>query len=33
MGALGGLAREEAYLQRKFGEAYNDYMRQMRRWL
>ena len=27
------IAREEAYLDRRFGEAYRDYRRQVRRWL
>ena len=27
------IAREEAYLERKFGHAYRDYKRQVRRWL
>ena len=29
----GVIAREEAYLTRKFGEAYRQYMTQVRRWL
>ena len=29
----GVIAREEAYLTRMFGEAYRQYMRQVRRWL
>lgn len=29
----GVVAREEAYLTRKFGDAYLDYARQVRRWL
>jgi protein-S-isoprenylcysteine O-methyltransferase Ste14 len=27
------IAREEAYLARKFGQPYGDYMRRVRRWL
>jgi protein-S-isoprenylcysteine O-methyltransferase Ste14 len=27
------IAREEAYLERKFGDAYADYLRRVRRWL
>jgi protein-S-isoprenylcysteine O-methyltransferase Ste14 len=29
----GVIAREEAYLTRKFGDAYHQYMAQVRRWL
>jgi protein-S-isoprenylcysteine O-methyltransferase Ste14 len=29
----GVIAREEAYLARKFGDAYRQYMAQVRRWL
>jgi protein-S-isoprenylcysteine O-methyltransferase Ste14 len=29
----GVIAREEAYLTRKFGEAYRQYTTQVRRWL
>jgi protein-S-isoprenylcysteine O-methyltransferase Ste14 len=29
----GVVAREEAYLERRFGDAYRDYMDQVRRWL
>src|SRR5215510_1150141 len=29
----GVIAREEAYLTRKFGDAYRQYMTQVRRWL
>ncbi len=27
------ILREEAYLERKFGEAYLDYKRSVRRWI
>ncbi len=27
------IPREEAYMQRKYGEAYRDYSRQVRRWV
>jgi protein-S-isoprenylcysteine O-methyltransferase Ste14 len=27
------VAREEAYLERRFGDAYRDYMERVRRWL
>ncbi|MBB5015497.1 methyltransferase family protein [Rehaibacterium terrae] len=27
------IAREEAYLERRFGEAYRDYCRRVRRWM
>ncbi len=30
---FGVVAREEAYLESKFGEAYSDYKRSVRRWL
>ena len=29
----GVVAREEAYLERRFGDAYRDYTRRVRRWL
>jgi protein-S-isoprenylcysteine O-methyltransferase Ste14 len=29
----GVVAREEAYLERRFGDAYRDYMGRVRRWL
>jgi protein-S-isoprenylcysteine O-methyltransferase Ste14 len=29
----GVVAREEAYLERRFGDAYRDYKRRVRRWL
>ena len=29
----GVVAREEAYLERRFGDAYRDYRRRVRRWL
>jgi protein-S-isoprenylcysteine O-methyltransferase Ste14 len=29
----GVVAREEAYLERKFGDAYLDYKSRVRRWL
>jgi protein-S-isoprenylcysteine O-methyltransferase Ste14 len=29
----GVIAREERYLERKFGKAYTDYKRQVRRWI
>jgi protein-S-isoprenylcysteine O-methyltransferase Ste14 len=27
------IAREEAYLEGKFGEPYREYMRRVRRWM
>jgi protein-S-isoprenylcysteine O-methyltransferase Ste14 len=29
----GVVAREEVYLERRFGDAYRDYTRRVRRWL
>jgi protein-S-isoprenylcysteine O-methyltransferase Ste14 len=29
----GVVAREEAYLERRFGDVYRDYRRRVRRWL
>jgi protein-S-isoprenylcysteine O-methyltransferase Ste14 len=29
----GVVAREEAYLERRFGTAYHDYQRRVRRWV
>jgi protein-S-isoprenylcysteine O-methyltransferase Ste14 len=29
----GVVAREEGYLERKFGDAYSDYKSRVRRWL
>jgi protein-S-isoprenylcysteine O-methyltransferase Ste14 len=29
----GVVAREEAYLERKFGDVYSDYKSRVRRWL
>jgi protein-S-isoprenylcysteine O-methyltransferase Ste14 len=29
----GLVAREEAYLERRFGDAYRDYKARVRRWL
>ena len=29
----GVVAREEAYLERRFGDAYRDYRHRVRRWL
>jgi protein-S-isoprenylcysteine O-methyltransferase Ste14 len=29
----GVVAREEAYLERRFGDAYRDYKTRVRRWL
>jgi protein-S-isoprenylcysteine O-methyltransferase Ste14 len=29
----GVVAREEAYLERRFGDVYRDYKRRVRRWL
>jgi protein-S-isoprenylcysteine O-methyltransferase Ste14 len=30
---VGVIAREEAYLERRFGSAYQEYRRRVRRWL
>ena len=29
----GVVAREEAYLERRFGDVYDDYKKRVRRWL
>jgi protein-S-isoprenylcysteine O-methyltransferase Ste14 len=29
----GAIAREEAYLEQRFGDAYRDYKARVRRWL